>query len=145
MNPRTASSVTTRLLSFPSVTGAAGTIGALLAAGPAHAQAANVAAQLPASADLPAWVAPFMPVIVGAVAGVGGATLAWVLRTIFGTTIAALAAALDAAGLAIETKAKRTADPNDDAPASALAAALRAAAGSLRKAEQTMPGQKGGE
>lgn len=145
MNPRTASTVTARLLSFPSITGAAGTLGALLAAGPAHAQAASIAAQIPAGPDFPAWLAPFMPVIVGALAGVSGSVIAWMLRTFFGTTIAALAAALDAAGVAIEAKAKKTADPNDDAPASAFAAALRAAAKSLRDAEKTMPGQKTGE
>lgn len=141
MLPQTAVDAVNRLLSLPSLLVATGIAGAGLGAGPLHAQAADLG-QLVAHAPpgtLPAWLEPLLPLVVGALVGTTGGLAAWMLRTVFGVSLGALAAALDAAGAAVEARAKKSASPDDDAPASALAAGLRAAAVRLRQAEADLP------
>lgn len=71
--------------------------------------------------------------IVAAITGPLAAGAAWLLKLVTGTTLAAISAAAEAYAKTIRAKAKATKDPNDDAPADALAAGIEAGAKRLRE------------
>ena len=142
MKPTTAARLVSSILSIPGLLVGAGVGGSFLAAGPAAAQASELSQALAHAPDgaVPAWLAPILPLLVGALGGAGMATVAWLLRTLFGVSLVAVAAALEASAAVLELRARKSADPLDDGPASAAAAAMRAAAAKLRDAEHDMPG-----
>lgn len=140
MKPSSAATLTRAILSPTAAVVLAGLAGSTLAAGPARAQA-EALANVPPDV-LPPWLAPFaplLPLIVGALGGSATVAAAWIVRTIFGVSVAAVAAGLDGGAAVLELRAKRSATPDDDAPASAMAAAMRAAAARLREAEREAP------
>lgn len=142
MKPATAARLVDRLLSVPALITGSGIAGAFIAAGPASAQAIELADAVARAPDgtFPGWLAPLMPLIIGATSGAALAVVGWIGRTFFGVGLVAIAAAMEAGGAVIEARARKSKDPLDDAPASALAAALKAAAAKLRDAEHDMPG-----
>lgn len=145
MNPNKAQTLVRRALSPSSLVFLSGVVGSALAAGPARAQAEELAHVPPEV--LPPWLAPFaplLPLLVGALGGSASVAAAWIARTIFGVSLAAVAAGLDGGAAVLEARAKRSATPDDDVPASALAAAMREAASRLRDAEAEMPFQRKG-
>jgi len=152
MKPSTAAAFVSRALSFPSVAAFCAFLGAVGGgfSAPAHAQAPELARAVGAVGVDP-WTAALLafansPAVQGAIVVGGGALLAWLIKTFFGVGIAAAAAALEASANVVEARYKASKDPGDDAPGSALAAALRAAATTLRNAEKGLPvgGKKGG-
>ncbi len=122
----------------PRVVGAVAFLSGIFGAGAAQAQGLDMVAP----PGLPPWLAPFapyLPIVIAAIMGGSTALVGWIVKQIFGVSIEAFCTFAEVWASVVEKRAQKTQSPDDDGPASAFAAALRAVALRLRAAEKTLP------